>query len=124
MFVFFMLHRKTRVLLIATQKHSKRVSEVCVVLCIAPSTEFTEAKSWVEQELTFSKNTDVNLFETTIRVLGGLLSTYHLTGDQLFLDKAVSPYCFGSGQQLWQPSCTRRFSSLVGLSTRKTSGPG
>ncbi|TWW66735.1 Endoplasmic reticulum mannosyl-oligosaccharide 1,2-alpha-mannosidase [Takifugu flavidus] len=50
--------------------------------------EFTEAKSWVEQELSFSKNTDVNLFETTIRVLGGLLSTYHLTGDQLFLDKA------------------------------------
>uniref|UniRef100_H3CI25 alpha-1,2-Mannosidase n=1 Tax=Tetraodon nigroviridis TaxID=99883 RepID=H3CI25_TETNG len=50
--------------------------------------EFTEAKSWVEQELTFSKNTDVNLFETTIRVLGGLLSTYHLTGDKLFLDKA------------------------------------
>lgn len=32
---------------------------------------------------------DVNLFETTIRVLGGLLSTYHLTGDQLFLEKAV-----------------------------------
>lgn len=50
--------------------------------------EFTEAKRWVEQELSFSKNTDVNLFETTIRVLGGLLSTYHLTGDKLFLDKA------------------------------------
>lgn len=61
------------------------------------STEFTEAKSWVEQELSFSKNTDVNLFETTIRVLGGLLSTYNLTGDQLFLDKAVSYCCSGTG---------------------------
>ncbi|XP_042365344.1 endoplasmic reticulum mannosyl-oligosaccharide 1,2-alpha-mannosidase [Plectropomus leopardus] len=50
--------------------------------------EFAEAKDWVEKELTFDKNVDVNLFETTIRVLGGLLSTYHLTGDQLFLDKA------------------------------------
>uniref|UniRef100_A0A3B4Y542 alpha-1,2-Mannosidase n=1 Tax=Seriola lalandi dorsalis TaxID=1841481 RepID=A0A3B4Y542_SERLL len=50
--------------------------------------EFEEAKTWVEKELTFNKNVDVNLFETTIRVLGGLLSTYHLTGDQLFLDKA------------------------------------
>jgi mannosyl-oligosaccharide alpha-1,2-mannosidase len=30
----------------------------------------------------------VNLFETSIRVLGGLLSTYHLSGDQIFLDKA------------------------------------
>lgn len=50
--------------------------------------EFAEARAWVEKELSFSKNVDVNLFETTIRVLGGLLSTYHLSGDQLFLDKA------------------------------------
>lgn len=61
--------------------------EVCT---LHHSTEFAEAKDWVEKELTFSKNVDVNLFETTIRVLGGLLSTYHLTGDQLFLEKAVS----------------------------------
>ncbi|KAJ4925954.1 hypothetical protein JOQ06_008139, partial [Pogonophryne albipinna] len=50
--------------------------------------EFAEARDWVEKELSFDKNVDVNLFETTIRVLGGLLSTYNLTGDQLFLDKA------------------------------------
>uniref|UniRef100_A0A8D3AUM5 alpha-1,2-Mannosidase n=1 Tax=Scophthalmus maximus TaxID=52904 RepID=A0A8D3AUM5_SCOMX len=50
--------------------------------------EFEESKAWIEKELSFNKNVDVNLFETTIRVLGGLLSTYHLTGDQLFLDKA------------------------------------
>ncbi|KAE8291633.1 Endoplasmic reticulum mannosyl-oligosaccharide 1,2-alpha-mannosidase [Larimichthys crocea] len=50
--------------------------------------EFEEAKTWVATELTFSKNVDVNLFESTIRILGGLLSTYHLTGDTLFLDKA------------------------------------
>ncbi|XP_043966856.1 mannosidase, alpha, class 1B, member 1b [Gambusia affinis] len=50
--------------------------------------EFEEAREWVASELTFNKNVDVNLFETTIRILGGLLSTYHLTGDNLFLDKA------------------------------------
>uniref|UniRef100_A0A3P8RGE5 alpha-1,2-Mannosidase n=1 Tax=Astatotilapia calliptera TaxID=8154 RepID=A0A3P8RGE5_ASTCA len=50
--------------------------------------EFAEAKTWVEKDLSFNKNVDVNLFETTIRILGGLLSTYHLTGDQLFLEKA------------------------------------
>uniref|UniRef100_A0A667YTF7 alpha-1,2-Mannosidase n=1 Tax=Myripristis murdjan TaxID=586833 RepID=A0A667YTF7_9TELE len=50
--------------------------------------EFEEAKNWVETQLSFSKNVDVNLFESTIRILGGLLSTYHLTGDQLFLEKA------------------------------------
>nr|XP_040050944.1 mannosidase, alpha, class 1B, member 1b isoform X2 [Gasterosteus aculeatus aculeatus] len=50
--------------------------------------EFEEARSWVATELTFNKNVDVNLFESTIRILGGLLSTYHLTGDTLFLEKA------------------------------------
>lgn len=50
--------------------------------------EFEEAKAWVDKELSFSKNIDVNLFESTIRILGGLLSTYHLTNEALFLDKA------------------------------------
>lgn len=38
----------------------------------------------------FTMNRDVNLFEVTIRVLGGLLAAYHLSGDILFLNKAVS----------------------------------
>ena len=52
--------------------------------------EFNEAREWVHSEMNIAQNKDVNLFETTIRVLGGLLSTYHLTGDNLFLNKAVS----------------------------------
>ena len=52
--------------------------------------EFDEAREWVKDEMDVAQDTDVNLFETTIRVLGGLLSTYHLTGDTVFLDKAVS----------------------------------
>ena len=32
----------------------------------------------------------VNVFETTIRVLGGLLSAHHLSQDDVFLRKAVS----------------------------------
>uniref|UniRef100_UPI00358FB743 endoplasmic reticulum mannosyl-oligosaccharide 1,2-alpha-mannosidase isoform X1 n=2 Tax=Myxine glutinosa TaxID=7769 RepID=UPI00358FB743 len=51
--------------------------------------EFEEARKWVASELNFNKNVDVNLFECTIRILGGLLSTFHLTGDKLFLDKAT-----------------------------------
>ncbi|NP_001120156.1 endoplasmic reticulum mannosyl-oligosaccharide 1,2-alpha-mannosidase [Xenopus tropicalis] len=50
--------------------------------------EFEKAREWVGKQLTFDKNVDVNLFESTIRILGGLLSTYHLTKDALFLDKA------------------------------------
>ena len=52
--------------------------------------EFKEARDWISNQLNFDKNRDVNLFEVTIRVLGGLLSSYHLSGDRMFLDKAVS----------------------------------
>nr|KAG5712455.1 hypothetical protein BaRGS_011429 [Batillaria attramentaria] len=51
--------------------------------------EFEEAKEWVKDSLTFAVNRDVNLFEITIRVLGGLLSTYHLTGDEIFKQRAT-----------------------------------
>lgn len=42
--------------------------------------EFKQARKWVSENLDFQKNVDVNLFESTIRILGGLLSTYHLSG--------------------------------------------
>ncbi|PKU37408.1 endoplasmic reticulum mannosyl-oligosaccharide -alpha-mannosidase [Limosa lapponica baueri] len=50
--------------------------------------KFEEAREWVANNLVFDKNVDVNLFESTIRILGGLLSTYHLSRDSLFLEKA------------------------------------
>ncbi|KAM5298814.1 endoplasmic reticulum mannosyl-oligosaccharide 1,2-alpha-mannosidase [Ctenodactylus gundi] len=50
--------------------------------------EFEEARKWVSTKLNFDKDVDVNLFESTIRILGGLLSAYHLSGDSLFLRKA------------------------------------
>uniref|UniRef100_F6YTW6 mannosyl-oligosaccharide 1,2-alpha-mannosidase n=1 Tax=Equus caballus TaxID=9796 RepID=F6YTW6_HORSE len=52
--------------------------------------EFKEARTWVSKKLVFQKDVDVNLFESTIRILGGLLSAYHLSGDHLFLEKAES----------------------------------
>lgn len=51
--------------------------------------EYDEAKRWIESSLKLDVNRDVNLFETTIRVLGGLLSIYHLSGEDIFLTKAV-----------------------------------
>ncbi|XP_034117750.1 endoplasmic reticulum mannosyl-oligosaccharide 1,2-alpha-mannosidase [Drosophila albomicans] len=50
--------------------------------------EFNEARDWVRDSLKFHTSRDVNLFEVTIRVLGGLLSAYHLSGDHMFLAKA------------------------------------
>lgn len=44
------------------------------------------------KNLTFNRDTDAQLFEIVIRELGGLLSAYHLSGDTMFRDKAVSVY--------------------------------
>lgn len=52
--------------------------------------EYAMARKWVAEHLDLTQDTDVNLFETTIRVLGGLLSAFHLSGeDPLYRDKAV-----------------------------------
>lgn len=51
--------------------------------------EFADARQWVATELTFDRRGQFNAFEITIRMLGGLLAAYHLSGDNLFLQKAV-----------------------------------
>jgi len=40
--------------------------------------------------MTLTRNVEVQLFEITIRALGGLLSIYHLSGEEGFLSAAVS----------------------------------
>ncbi|BGP30573.1 mannosyl-oligosaccharide alpha-1,2-mannosidase [Rhodotorula toruloides] len=52
--------------------------------------EYRRARDWVEK-LSFDLDDKYHTFEITIRVLGGLLSAYHLSGetDQKLLDKAV-----------------------------------
>ncbi|THU91943.1 hypothetical protein K435DRAFT_780448 [Dendrothele bispora CBS 962.96] len=48
-------------------------------------TEYETARKWIKEHLSFRRKGSVSTFETTIRVLGGLLSTYYLTSDQLYL---------------------------------------
>ncbi|XP_017410392.1 mannosyl-oligosaccharide 1,2-alpha-mannosidase MNS1 isoform X2 [Vigna angularis] len=50
--------------------------------------QFNRAREWVAESLSFEKNIEVSVFETTIRVMGGLLSAYDLSGDKVFLEKA------------------------------------
>uniref|UniRef100_A0A158Q5Q0 alpha-1,2-Mannosidase n=1 Tax=Dracunculus medinensis TaxID=318479 RepID=A0A158Q5Q0_DRAME len=51
--------------------------------------EFEEARDWVAESLKFNRNIFVSFFETTIRILGGLLSAFHLSGDKIFMHRAV-----------------------------------
>lgn len=50
--------------------------------------EYALARKYVQDELNFSSVGLVIVFETTIRILGSLISTFHLTADELYLRKA------------------------------------
>eukprot|EP00450_Noctiluca_scintillans_P017062 CAMPEP_0194523084 /NCGR_PEP_ID=MMETSP0253-20130528/57872_1 /TAXON_ID=2966 /ORGANISM="Noctiluca scintillans" /LENGTH=495 /DNA_ID=CAMNT_0039367585 /DNA_START=46 /DNA_END=1530 /DNA_ORIENTATION=- len=52
--------------------------------------EFQEAREWIATNLQgrFEQMTGGSTFETTIRTLGGLLSAYDLSADEVFLDAA------------------------------------
>ncbi len=51
--------------------------------------EKEEAKEMIFRDLTFDLDMEVQLFEVTIRLLGGLLSAYQWDGDSRFLDLAT-----------------------------------
>jgi hypothetical protein len=67
------------------------------------TTELAHAREWVHNNLTYDQDHDVNTFETTIRMLGGLLSAHYLStsfdgkyapiddkfGDDLYVEKAT-----------------------------------
>src|SRR6185436_19018026 len=50
--------------------------------------EVATTKQYILENLSFDKDIDVQNFEITIRLLGGLLTNYQLTGDKRFLDLA------------------------------------
>ncbi|XP_078068862.1 mannosyl-oligosaccharide 1,2-alpha-mannosidase IA [Mustelus asterias] len=51
--------------------------------------EFNEAKEWIEKNLDFNVHAEVSVFEVNIRFVGGLLSAYYLSGEEVFRTKAV-----------------------------------
>uniref|UniRef100_A0A3Q2QV88 alpha-1,2-Mannosidase n=1 Tax=Fundulus heteroclitus TaxID=8078 RepID=A0A3Q2QV88_FUNHE len=51
--------------------------------------EYNEAKEWVQTSLDLNSNGEASLFEVNIRYVGGLLSAYYLTGEELFRSKAL-----------------------------------
>ena len=51
---------------------------------------FKDGRDWVDQNLDFSNiKSEMSLFETIIRFVGGLLSCYAFTKDEMFLRKAI-----------------------------------
>ena len=51
--------------------------------------EFQRGRDWIQHNLNLSSvNSEMSVFETVIRFVGGLLSAFALTNDQMFLQKA------------------------------------
>ncbi|XP_071782758.1 mannosyl-oligosaccharide 1,2-alpha-mannosidase IA isoform X1 [Centroberyx gerrardi] len=51
--------------------------------------EYNDAKEWVQTSLDLNSNGEASLFEVNIRYVGGLLSAYYLTGEELYKRRAV-----------------------------------
>ncbi|XP_024908095.1 mannosyl-oligosaccharide 1,2-alpha-mannosidase IB isoform X2 [Pteropus alecto] len=51
--------------------------------------EFRDGQKWIEDNLDFSVNSEVSVFEVNIRFIGGLLAAYYLSEEEIFKIKAV-----------------------------------
>ncbi|XP_072548573.1 mannosyl-oligosaccharide 1,2-alpha-mannosidase IA isoform X1 [Salminus brasiliensis] len=51
--------------------------------------DYKEAKEWVQNNLDLNSNGEASLFEVNIRYVGGLLSAYYLTGEEVFKQKVL-----------------------------------
>ena len=80
------------------------VDSIDTMLLMGLDKEYERAMKWVAEELSFERDANFNTFEvcttyiamrsntylvqTTIRVLGGLLSAFHVTKDTIYLERA------------------------------------
>ncbi|KAJ7093559.1 glycoside hydrolase [Mycena epipterygia] len=67
------------------------VDALDTMLLMGLTPEYERARKWVKEELSFARQGYYSTFETTIRVLGGLLSAYHFSSphDPLYLTHAA-----------------------------------
>src|SRR5262249_18113446 len=64
------------------------VDSLDTMILMGLNTEADDARELITQNLSFDKDVEVKNFEITIRLLGGLLSSYQLTGDKRLLGLA------------------------------------
>lgn len=65
------------------------VDSIDTLMLMGADAEVARARDWILHDLDYDFDYNVNLFETTIRMLGGLLSAHHLSGDDAYLAKAA-----------------------------------
>jgi mannosyl-oligosaccharide alpha-1,2-mannosidase len=64
------------------------IDSLDTMLIMGLGDHFLRGKKWLQEAFNVNKDRSVSVFETTIRIVGGLLSAYDFTEDPLFLEKA------------------------------------
>lgn len=64
------------------------VDSIDTMIIMGLDEEYQRARTWVAEKMSFERDGNFNTFETTIRVLGGLLSAFHLSGDSMYVERA------------------------------------
>jgi hypothetical protein len=75
------------------------------------TTELSHARQWVHHNLTYDQDHDVNTFETTIRMLGGLLSAHYLSTQ---FNGAYAPVNDGLSDDMYVEKATDLAERLLG----------
>ncbi|KAI2795849.1 hypothetical protein BLOT_016407 [Blomia tropicalis] len=66
------------------------VDSLDTLLIMDMKQEFNQAREWVKNSFDFKQvGNEVSVFETVIRFVGGLLTAFAMTGDELFLNKSL-----------------------------------
>ncbi|ODQ64338.1 hypothetical protein NADFUDRAFT_47558 [Nadsonia fulvescens var. elongata DSM 6958] len=65
------------------------VDSVDTAMIMGLDKEVAQARDWIKNKLNYDMDLEVNTFETTIRMLGGLLSAHYLSKDDVYLDQAA-----------------------------------
>lgn len=80
--------------------------------------EYHQARHWVANHLVFHDGSNVQFFEVNIRILGGLVSAYYLSGgDDLYLHKAemLSDRFVRRGSSQWHKvASSAKYHSMAG----------
>eukprot|EP00961_Rhodomonas_salina_P300419 3939773-Rhodomonas_salina.1 len=64
--------------------------DTMLLLDLHDTPAYARAREWVATHFDTNIDRDLSVFETSIRVLGGLLSTYALSGDTVYLNQSRS----------------------------------
>ncbi|RMY10606.1 hypothetical protein D0868_03606 [Hortaea werneckii] len=84
------------------------------------TTELTHARQWIKDDLNYDQDHDVSTFETTIRMLGGLLSAHYLSTS--FSDR-FAPVSDGLSDDLYIEKATDLADRLLGAFETRSGVP-